>query len=108
MVIRRGWTHDAEMTRKDYDLVMSSVSIADLKARLSHYVRLARRGRTVTVTNRDIPVARLVPLEESRDVLVIHRPEAGAPPPGRVKLPPPLKTKRDIVEILLEERQSQR
>jgi hypothetical protein len=42
------------------------------------------------------------------DVLVIHRPKAGAPPPGKVKLPPRLKTKRDIVEILLEERQSHR
>jgi len=96
------------MTRWDYDLVMSSVSIADLKARLSHYVRLARRGRTVTVTNREIPVARLVPLEERRNVLVVHPPEPGAPPPGKVKLPPPLKTKRDVVEVLLEERQSHR
>ncbi|HSB62528.1 MAG TPA: type II toxin-antitoxin system prevent-host-death family antitoxin [Thermoanaerobaculia bacterium] len=87
---------------------MSSVSIADLKARLSHYVRLVRRGRTVTVTNREIPVARLVPLEEKRELLVVHRPEPGAPPPGKVKLPPPLKTKRDIVEVLLEERQSHR
>jgi hypothetical protein len=42
------------------------------------------------------------------DVLVIRRPKAGAPPPGKVKLPPPLKTRRDIVEILLEERQSHR
>ena len=96
------------MTRKDYDLVMSNVSIADLKARLSHYVGLARRGRMVTVTNRDIPVARLVPMDEKRDVLVIHRPDPGAPAPGKVKLPPLLRTKRDIVEILLEERQSHR
>jgi prevent-host-death family protein len=96
------------MTRKGYDMVMSSVSIADLKARLSHYVGLARRGRMVTVTNRDIPVARLVPLEGKRGVLVIRRPEPGSPAPARVKLPPPLKTRRDIVEILLEERQSHR
>lgn len=96
------------MTRKDYDLVMSSVSIADLKARLSHYVSLARRGRVVTVTNRDIPVARLVPLEEKRAALVIHRPGPGAPAPANVKLPPLLKTKRDIVEVLLQERQSHR
>jgi prevent-host-death family protein len=87
---------------------MSSVSIADLKARLSHYVRLARRGRTVTVTSRDVPVARLVPLEENRGPLVVHPPEPGAPPPAKVKLPPPLKTKRDIVDVLLEERQSHR
>jgi prevent-host-death family protein len=96
------------VTRKGYHLVMSSVSIADLKARLSHYVGLARRGRMVTVTNRDIPVARLVPLEEKRDVLVVHRPAPGTPPPGKVKLPPLLKTKRDIVDLLLEERQSHR
>jgi prevent-host-death family protein len=96
------------MTRKDYDLVMSSVSIADLKARLSHYVSLARRGRVVTVTNRDIPVARLVPLEEKRGALVIHRPAPGTPAPASVSLPPLLKTRRDIVEILLEERQSNR
>jgi len=96
------------MTRKGYHLVMSSVSIADLKARLSHYVSLARRGRMVTVTNRDIPVARLVPLEENRGVLVTHRPAPGTPAPGKVKLPPPLKTKRDIVDLLLEERQSHR
>lgn len=87
---------------------MSDVSIAALKARLSHYVRLARRGRTVTVTSRDIPVARLGPLEEKRGVLVIHEPEPGTPPPSKVRLPPPLPTKRDIVEILLEERQSHR
>ncbi|MBK9063384.1 MAG: type II toxin-antitoxin system prevent-host-death family antitoxin [Acidobacteria bacterium] len=87
---------------------MSSVSIADLKARLSHYVSLARRGRMVTVTNRDIPVARLVPLEEKRAALVAHRPAPGTPAPGKVKLPPPLKTKRDIVDLLLEERQSHR
>ena len=87
---------------------MSNVSIADLKARLSHYVGLARRGKMVTVTNRDIPVARLVPLEEKRDVLVTHRPAPGTPAPGKVKLPPRLKTRRDIVELLLEERQSHR
>ncbi|MEO8053773.1 MAG: type II toxin-antitoxin system prevent-host-death family antitoxin [Acidobacteriota bacterium] len=87
---------------------MGSVSIADLKARLSHYVGLARRGKMVTVTNRDIPVARLVPLEEKRNLLVTHRPAPGTPAPAKVKLPPPLKTKRDIVDLLLEERQSHR
>jgi hypothetical protein len=55
------------------------------------------------MTNRDYDL-----VMRKWDVLVIHRPKAGAPPPGRVKLPPPLKTRRDIVEILLEERQSHR
>jgi prevent-host-death family protein len=87
---------------------MSQVSIADLKARLSHYVRIARSGRTVTVLNRDIPVARLVPVEKKAAGLVVHPPKPGSPPPGKVKLPPRLRTKRDIVELLLEERQGHR
>lgn len=96
------------MTHQDYHLVMSAVSIADLKARLSHYVRMARSGRAVTVLNRDVPVARLVPVEDKPAGLVVRPPKPGSPPPGRVKLPPRLRTKRDIVEILLEERQSRR
>jgi prevent-host-death family protein len=87
---------------------MRDVSIADLKARLSHFVRIARSGRTVTVLNRDVPVARLVPLEEEPAGLVIRPPKPGSPPPGKVKLPPRLRTKRDILELLLEERQGHR
>jgi prevent-host-death family protein len=87
---------------------MSDVSIADLKARLSHYVRIARSGRTVTVLNRDVPVARLVPVEEKPAGLAVTPPKPGSPPPGKVKLPPRLRTRRDIVALLLEERQSHR
>jgi prevent-host-death family protein len=87
---------------------MSDVSIADLKARLSHFVRIARSGRAVTVLNRDVPVARLVPIEEKPAGLVVRPPKPGSPPPGKVKLPPRLRTKRDILELLLEERQGHR
>jgi prevent-host-death family protein len=41
----------------------ASVSIAELKARLSQYVRRARAGEVVVVTDRGHPVARLGPLE---------------------------------------------
>ena len=40
---------------------MSDVRIADLKARLSEHLRAVRNGGTVTVLDRDTPVARIVP-----------------------------------------------
>ena len=41
---------------------MSDVRIADLKARLSQHLRSVRNGGTVTVLDRDTPVARIVPV----------------------------------------------
>jgi len=40
---------------------MKTVGIADLKARLSEHLRLVKKGRSLTVLDRDTPVARLVP-----------------------------------------------
>jgi prevent-host-death family protein len=37
------------------------ISVRELKARLSYYLKLAARGEPVTVTSRGRPVARLVP-----------------------------------------------
>lgn len=41
---------------------MSDVRIADLKARLSEHLRSVRNGGTITVLDRDTPVARIVPV----------------------------------------------
>ncbi len=38
---------------------MVAVSITDLKARLSHYLRLVKRGGEIQILDRGIPVARL-------------------------------------------------
>ena len=40
---------------------MKTVGIADLKARLSEHLRSVRKGRILTVMDRDTPVARIVP-----------------------------------------------
>jgi prevent-host-death family protein len=40
---------------------MTNVRIADLKARLSEHLRAVRNGTTLTVLDRDTPVARIVP-----------------------------------------------
>lgn len=40
---------------------MRNVRIADLKARLSEHLRRVRNGGSLTVLDRDTPVARIVP-----------------------------------------------
>lgn len=42
---------------------MKGVGIAELKARLSEHLRLVRKGRTVTVLDRNTPIAQIVPYE---------------------------------------------
>lgn len=42
----------------------SVVSIRELKSRLSHFLRLARGGEPVVITDRGVPVGRLVPIEQ--------------------------------------------
>lgn len=41
---------------------MKSVNIAELKNRLSVYVKIAQRGEEVIIRDRNLPVARLAPL----------------------------------------------
>ncbi|HLA77447.1 MAG TPA: prevent-host-death protein [Vicinamibacteria bacterium] len=49
---------------------MRSVGLKVLKNKLSEYVRLAARGETVLVTDRDEVVAELVPPHEGRSPLL--------------------------------------
>jgi prevent-host-death family protein len=87
---------------------MNEVKVAELKARLSHYLRKVRRGQSVTVLDRDTPIARVVPYAADVHVITIRRPLPGVPRPSRVPLPRPLKIDVDIVELLMEERQIER
>lgn len=92
-----------DMTCRDYLVVMDArVGIAELKSRLSHYLRAVRRGRTVTVLDRDRPVARLVPFTAS--TLVIRPRADAAARPGDVPPGAPLASGIDVVRLLLEER----
>jgi prevent-host-death family protein len=88
-------------------MTMRQVRIADLKARLSEYLRAVRRGETIAVLDRDTPVAKIVPLRDGV-ALRIRKPARGAPRPNRVPLPKALKTNIDVVQLLLEERQPHR
>jgi prevent-host-death family protein len=88
-------------------MTMKQVRIAELKARLSEYLRAVRRGETIAVLDRETPVAQIVPVHD-RLSLRVRKPAPGTPSPGRVPLPKPLKLDVDVVQLLLEERQPHR
>jgi prevent-host-death family protein len=78
---------------------MSDVRIADLKARLSQHLRSVRNGGTVTVLDRDTPVARIIPIGapsvEIRKALRRLR---------DLKLPPRPSKRTDSTALLLADR----
>src|SRR5713226_74949 len=45
-----------------YNLIMKTVNISDLKAQLSAHIQLVRDGEEVLVCDRNMPVARIIPL----------------------------------------------
>ncbi len=96
------------MTTYGYVVVMTTVRIAELKARLSEYLRRVRRGEVLTVLDRETPIARIVPDTGEAHRLTVRHPSPSSPPPCRVPLPPPLKLGVDAVALLLEERQGGR
>lgn len=99
------------MTSSGYDMAMKQVRIAELKARLSEYLRAVRRGETVAVLDRETPIARIVPVLEpagGRLALRVRKPAPGTPPLNRVPLPKPAKLNVDVVQLLLAERQGNR
>jgi len=78
---------------------MSHVRIADLKARLSEHLRSVRNGGTLTVLDRDTPIARIVPYAApSLEVRKAHRRVRD------LKLPARLSRRTDSVSVLLEDR----
>ena len=86
---------------------MKQVGIAELKSRLSEFLRIVQGGESIAVLDRNRAVAQIVPMRE-RPGLRIRKPTANSPKPNRVPLPKPLVQTTDVVKLLLEERQSHR
>ena len=83
------------------------VAVDELKARLSECLREVRSGHTLTVLDREQPIARLLPIEASAIALSIRAPlrklhEVPLPPAGKGRRPGP------SLAALLEERQGTR
>lgn len=82
---------------------MSKVGIADLKAHLSEHLRRVRAGRTLTVMDRDTPVARIVPYERQEPLLAVR---SATRRPADLELPPGPAKPTDSLAVLLRDRAS--
>lgn len=78
---------------------MKTVGIAALKARLSEHLRAVRKGRTLTVLDRETPVARIVPY--ATEALEVRRATRHV---RDFALPAPPTTPTDSLAILLDDR----
>jgi prevent-host-death family protein len=88
------------VTSNDYHVTMKTVGIADLKARLSEHLRAVKKGRSLTVLDRETPVARLVPVETGP--LEIRQASRRA---RDLPVPPPAAAPTDSLAVLLADRQ---
>jgi prevent-host-death family protein len=86
---------------------MKQVRIAELKAKLSEYLRAVRRGETIAVLDRETPIAHIVPVR-APSALRVRKPAPDSPPLNRIPLPKSAKLPIDVVDLLLEERQGHR
>ena len=94
---------------------MDTVSVSELKARLSEHLRLVRAGKTVLVTDRGRAVAVLAPIgevSEGEDGRLRELIDAGLIAPGRGAispefwdLPRPSDPEGAVLKALLEERE---
>ena len=78
---------------------MSNVGIADLKARLSEHLRAVRNGGSLTVLDRDTPIARIVPY--AAPPLEVRKAKRRL---RDLKLPPKPAKRTDSLAILVEDR----
>ena len=70
-----------------------TATVVDLQARLSQHLRLVKSGHEVVITERNVPVARLVPLDDSerKSTRRLRLTRSGLLKPGGGKLPANLK-----------------
>lgn len=58
-------------------MARAHVSIRELKSRLSHYLRLTRKGESVVITDRGVPIGRIVPMGQDLGGRLAAMREAG-------------------------------
>jgi prevent-host-death family protein len=86
---------------------MRQVRIAELKSKLSEFLRVVQAGESIAVLDRNRTIAHIVPIKD-RQGLRVRKPASGSPTPNKVPLPKAAQLKLDVLELLLEERQSHR
>ena len=85
------------------DLAMKRVKIAELKDHLSEHLRSVERGAELEVTDRERPIARIVPIDKGKALIRMtppRRPFSSV----REKRYAPARWKTRSLDLLLEER----
>ncbi|MSQ74039.1 MAG: type II toxin-antitoxin system prevent-host-death family antitoxin [Betaproteobacteria bacterium] len=91
------------------------VSIRELKSRLSHYLRLTKAGESVVITDRGIPIGRIVPIgrhlgERLAAMLQAGQAEwsglklAARAPVARIAKAATLRGRRTVAQLLVDDR----
>ncbi|MDX2193537.1 MAG: type II toxin-antitoxin system prevent-host-death family antitoxin [Gemmatimonadales bacterium] len=86
------------------------VSVRELKSRLSHYLRLMKAGGPVEITERGVPIGRIVPVTAREGDHLMSLVETGLAQWDRLTLPPmkPVARaagRRTVAELLVEDRE---
>jgi prevent-host-death family protein len=85
---------------------MKDARVAELKARLSEYLRFVRKGNEITVYDRNVPIARVVPYTTAGP-LVVRESVRKYTTLREIRLPHPLKLDVDPVSLLIEDRNTE-
>lgn len=93
---------------------MRVVNVAELKNRLSRYLREVRGGEEILIRARDVPIAKIVPLSSTDDLdaermaLIaagLLRPGKGKLPNSFWKMPAPRIPLKRLVEAIVADRE---
>ncbi|MCA1831669.1 MAG: type II toxin-antitoxin system prevent-host-death family antitoxin [Actinobacteria bacterium] len=84
---------------------MKRVKIAELKNHLSEHLRGVEAGEEIVVTDRDRPIARIIPFKTGQRSVKISKPTRSFAS-LRNKRFPPARWKVSSTDLLLEERQN--
>ena len=93
----------------------AQVSIRELKSRLSHYLRLTKAGESVVITDRGIPIGRIVPLGRQLGDRLAAMQQAGQAewsglklaaraPAARIAKAAMLRGRRTVAQLLVDDR----
>ena len=86
-------------------LVVKRVKIAELKRQLSRHLRAVERGAEIEITDRNRPIARIVPIRAA-DAASMIAPAEATVASLRAKRPRPARWRRSSLSFLLEDRRS--
>ncbi len=87
----------------------SLVSIRELKSRLSHYLRLTRKGESLVITDRGVPIGRIVPMGQDLAARLAAMRESGLAQWSGHRLPPrkpiaKLHGTKTVAQLLVDDR----